>query len=229
MFFRLGLCGCFLLMIGCGDGPQLRLNTLLGKHIDLELSQNSAWPQVKRIGLIVHSDETGPGAAPAISSEFLETLSRRTEQFLIHHCQVGAVVPLPFPSLGQQGEIQQELIGHGQEYGLSHAVLVVFSSREHAGPVTLGEERMMTQLSGISIENQALAEVAVLRLEGSHVAMMLPGEARETLELLDAPIGEGGPSRAESLDILRAQAAQQALDRSLHDLGERCEGIPEKA
>ncbi len=218
-----------LLIVGCADGPQLRLHTLLGVQIDTELSRDSAWPNVERIGLMVHSDETGPGAAPAVSSEFLETLSRRTEQFLIQRCQVGSVTPLPVPRSGQQGYIQQELIGDAQEYGISHAVLVVFSSREHASPVTLGEERMMTQLSGISIENQALAEVAVLRLEGFRVEMTLIGEARETLELLDAPIGEGGPSRVESLDILRAQAAQQALDRTLHNLGERCEGIPEKA
>ena len=218
IFLRIGIWLFLLLVVGCGDGPQLRLNTLLGVQVDPELSQDSAWPNVERIGLMVHSDETGPGAAPAVSPEFLETLSRRTEQFLIQRCQVDSVVPLPFPSLGQQGKIQRELIGYAQEYGLSHTVLVVFSSREHASPVTLGEERMMTQLSGISIENQALAEVAVLRLEDFQAEMMLPGEARETLELLDAPIGEDRPSRVESLDIVRAQAAQQALDRSLHNL-----------
>ena len=59
---------------------------------------------------------------------------------------------------------QQELIARGREDGISHVLLVILSSREHSGPVTLGEERMMTQMSGTTFDNLALAEVALLDL-----------------------------------------------------------------
>ena len=86
----------------------------------------------------------------------------------------------------------------------------------------------MTQMSGTTFENMALAEVVLLDLADYAVTFALPGSATETLEILDAPIGDGQPSREQSLEILRAQAGQQALDRSLNFFGQWCEGIPEK-
>ena len=220
----------FLLLFvgGCVEGPQPRLDSLMGTQIYQNQQPNPLWPQIQRIGLMVHSDPTGPGAAPAISPAFLETLRRRTEEFLTKRCMISSVVPIAFPSSTQPAQLQQELIARGQEHGISHLLLVILSSREYAGPVTLGEDRMMTQMSGTTFENMALAEVALLDLADYAVTFDLPGSATETLEILDAPIGEGMPSRAESLDILRAQAGQQALDHSLNFLGKRCHGVREK-
>ncbi len=217
-----------LLLVGCGDGPHSRLNALLDAQIYRELQVHSTWPKIERIGLMVHSDATGPGAAQPISSEFLGILSRRTEQFLLQRCQVASVISLPFPSLAQRVEIQQALASRGEEHRLSHMLLVLLSSREQTGPVTLGQERMMTQMSGTMVENTALAEVIVLRLSDFQGLIVLPASSTETLEFLDAPLGEGGPSLEESFEILRAQAAQQALDRSLHVFGQWCKGIPEE-
>ena len=84
------------------------------------------------------------------------------------------------------------------------------------------------QISGTTFENMALAEVVLLDLADYAVTFDLAGAATETLEVLDVPIGEGRTSRAESLDILRAQAGQQALDRSLNILRKRCHGVREK-
>lgn len=211
---------CFLfslviLSVGCGQGPHPRLGALLG-NLGQEQQPYSVWPQLDRVGLIVHSDTTGPGVAPAISHQYLETLRRRTEEFLSGHCRVSSVLPINFPSSTQQTQIKQKLSSHEQELGISHVLLVVLSSREFSSPVTLGEERMMTQMSGTSVENVALSEVALLRLADYRVIWNLSGSATETLELLDAPIGKDRPTREQSLEILRAQAAQQALDRSLH-------------
>ena len=130
-----------------------------------------------------------------------------------------------FPSSTQQPQIRQELIANGLEKGFSHLLLVVLSSRELSGPVTLGEERMMTQMSGTVIENTALAEVALLRLADYVMTFVIASSATETLELLDAPIGKGQPTPEQSLEILRAQAGQQALDRSLSVLGQWCKDI----
>jgi len=212
-----------LFVVGCGDGPHPRLGSLMGTQISQHQQSDLVWPQVKRIGLVVHSETTGSGAAPPISGPFLETLGRRTEEFLIQRCLVSTVVPITFPSSPQHAQIREELIARGQAHGLSHLLLVVLSSRESSGPVTLGEERMMTQMSGTSVENMALAEVALLRLGDYAVTFNLPGAATETLEYLDAPIGEGQPTRQQSLEILRAQAGQQALDRALERIDLLCQ------
>ncbi len=217
-----------LFFVGCGEGPHPRLSTIFGAQASQQLQPDPGWPQLERVGLVVHSDTTGPGAAPSISQPFLETLGRRSEEFLVQRCVVSSVVPITFPSSTPHAQIRRELIARGKEHGLSHLLLVVLSSRESSGPVTLGEERMMTQMRGTAVENTALSEVALLRLADYVVIFDLPGLATETLELLDAPIGNDQPTRKESLDILRAQAAQQALDRSLHVLGQRCEGLPER-
>jgi hypothetical protein len=223
---RLLILPCVFLA-GCVEGPHPRMNALFGEQNQRQLP-DPVWPQLHRIGLVVHSDTTGPGAAPAISPAFLETLGRRTEKLLTQRCRISSVVPIALPFSPQPAQLQQELIARGQEHGVSHFLLVILSSREYSGPVTLGEERMMTQMSGTTIENLALAEVALLDLADNAVTFAVPGSATETLEILDAPIGDGHPSREQSLEILRAQAGQQALDRSLNLLGQWCEGIPEK-
>jgi len=70
--------------------------------------------------------------------------------------------------------------------------------------------------------------VALVLLADYGVTVVLPGWATETLELLDVPIGQDQPTREQSLEILRAQAGQQALDQALHLMGKWCEPIPEK-
>ncbi len=223
MLVRICVLMFLLLFVGCAGGPHLRLNALVGYQAYQELPPGSSWPQVKQVGLLVHSDTTGPGAAPAIVQNFLETLGRRTQNVLTTRCGVSAVVPIAFQPVSQKDSIQQTLQAKGKDNHLSHVVLVVLSSREHAAPATLGEERMMTQMSGTVIENTALAEVAALRLADFRVLFAIPASATETLELLDAPLGTQPLSREESLSILRAQAAQQALDKSLNVFGEWCE------
>ena len=223
---------CFLLMlsflVGCGTGPPSRLSVLLGTEVSQHPQSDPVWRAGERVGLAVHSDSTGLEAAPQISPSFLETLSRRAEKFLTQRCGVSSVALMAFPSFTQPAQIRQELISRGPEHGISHMLFVVFSSQEHSGPVTLGEERMMTQIKGVGIENTALAEVALLRLSDYVLTFRVVGSATETLEILDAPIGNEQPAGEQSLEILRAQAAQQALDRSLNDFGQWCEDNPKK-
>ncbi len=207
-------------MLGCGTGPHSRVMDLVGAQA-FERQQagleTMAWPplQLKKIGLMVHSDSTGPSAAPAISSAHLATLTNRTEVFMAEQCSLSDFVPMTFPAATNREQIQQELISQGQRHEVSHLVLVVLSSREHSGPVALGEERMMTQMHGIAIENTALAEVVLVRLSDFTVMSYISGLATEVLEQLDAPIGDVPSSKVESLEILRAQAGQQALDHAL--------------
>lgn len=224
---RLWILPCVVL-VGCVAGPHPRLTALFGEQASQRQQPGPVWPQLQRIGLVVHSDTTGSDAAPAISPAFLEALSRRPETLLTQRCRVSSVVPITLPSSPQPAPLQQELIVRGQEQEISYLLLIILSSREYSGPVTVGEERMMTQMSGTTIENLALVEVGLLDLAEYAVTFAVPGSATETLESLDAPIGDDELSREQSLEILRAQAGQQALDQSFNLLGQWCEGIPEK-
>ena len=138
MFGMIRIFPFFLMfMLGCGTGPSSRVMDLVGEQA-FERQQagrgTMAWSplKLKKIGLVVHSDSTGPDAAPAISSTHLATLTNRTEVFMAEQCSLSDFVPMTFPSATNREQIQQELISQGQSHGVSHIVIVVLSSREHS-------------------------------------------------------------------------------------------------
>ena len=215
-------------LAGCGAGPTPRLMNLVGEDafayrgLPPELSpENDEWMQVSNIGLVVHSDATGTNAAPPILSGYLETLGRRTEEFLKQRCSFGEI--LPVPPLSGPANFSHELKIQGQRLQVPYEMVVLFSSRERAGPQKIGEATMMTQMSGTVIENSALAEVGILRVSDFKMVFRAEGLATESLEQLDVPIGANRPSAPDARDILRARAGQQALDRALEHVGSACQ------
>jgi hypothetical protein len=215
------------ILAGCGVGPTPRLMNLVGEDafayrgLPPELSpENDEWMQVSNIGLVVHSDATGTNAAPPIVFRYLETLARRTEEFLRHRCSFQEI--LPVPPLDKPLNFSQELKVQGQRLQVPYEMVVLFSSREKAGPEKIGEATMMTQMSGTVIENSALAEVGILRVSDFTMVFWTQGRATENLEQLDVPIGTNRPSATDARDILRARAGQHALDRALEHVGSAC-------
>ncbi|WP_342348399.1 hypothetical protein [uncultured Nitrospira sp.] len=101
--------------------------------------------------------------------------------------------------------------------------MVVFSSREQAGPEKIGQATMMTLMSGTVIEKSAMAEgtIPILKLSDFTVGFWTSGIGTKTLEQLNVPIVSNRPLDAR--DILRAQAGQHALDRALERLGSACQ------
>jgi hypothetical protein len=187
---------------------------------------NDEWRTQSTIGLVVHSDATGQNAGPAILSEYLETLTRRTEEFLRQRCAFQKIVTVPLFS--EAVNFSQALKVQGQRLQLPYAIVVVFSSREKTGPETIGEATMMTQMGGTVIENSALVEVGIIRLSDFTGVFEASGIGTETLEQLDAPIGSNRPSPTVARDIVRARAGQQALDVALDRVGSACQRGTEK-
>jgi len=213
-------------LAGCGAGPPPRMVDLVGEDAlaHRELSpEPDRWMQVSSIGLVVHSDATAQNAAPAIMAEYLETLSRRTEKFLSQRCSFQDIVT--GPPLSQPVNFSQELKVQGQRLQVPYIIVVVFSSREQAGPETIGEATMMTQMGGTVIENSAMAEVGVLRVSDFKMVFLATELGTESLEQLDAPLGTNRPSAREARDVLRARAGQQALDRALERIGSACQRV----
>ena len=213
-----------LVLAGCGADPTPRLVDLVGPEAvepKGPLPQPEEWTRASKIGLMVYSDATAQGAAPALSPEYLETLTRRTENFLKQRCAFQEVLNVPQPS--QPGTFSQVLKIQGQHLQVPYHVVVVLSSREQASPEKIGEATMMTQMSGTVVENSAMAEVGVLRGSDLTIVLLAQGKGTEYLEQLDVPIGRNQPSAEEAREIMRAQAAQQALDRALESVATVCQ------
>lgn len=217
-------CLLTFILVGCGAGPTPRMIDLVGEdafaHTERP-SENDEWRQQSTIGLVVHSDATGHNAAPAIMPEYLETLTRRTEEFLSQRCAFHEIVT--GSPLSTAVNFSHALKVHGQRLQVPYVIVVVFSSRENTGPQTIGEATMMTQMGGTLIENSAMAEVGIVRLSDFTVVFWTSGIGAETLEQLDVPIGSNRPSPAVARDIVRARAGQHALDVALDQLGLACQ------
>ncbi|MCH7614551.1 MAG: hypothetical protein IH978_02260, partial [Nitrospinae bacterium] len=98
---------------------------------------------------------------------------------------------------------------------LDFMLLAVLSSTEEESHIEIGEETMMTRMSGVSIDNEALAELALINADSGKIALHAAGNGASSMEQLTAPIGEDYPRKEDARDILRANAAQQALDQAL--------------
>ena len=210
-------------LAGCGAGPPPRMLDLVGEDAFSEPSGNDEWWQVSHIGLVVHSDVTAQNAAPAITAEYLETLSHRTEEFLKQRCSFHEI--LTFSPLSQPVNFSQELKVQSQWFQAPYIIVVVFSSREQAGPAKFGEATMMTQMGGTIIENSAMAEAGVLRVSDFKMVFWTLGRWHESLEQLSVPIGKNRLSAIEARDLLRARAGQEALDRALEHVGAACQPV----
>ncbi|MDR4493717.1 MAG: hypothetical protein AB7P17_08980 [Nitrospirales bacterium] len=209
---------------GCGSGPAPRMMSLVGQEAFDNRSptfQDREWTRLSRIGLVVHSDDTGSGAAPAITESYLETLTRRTEEFLKQQCAFQDI--LTVSTFSHPVDFSSALESQFQNFPVSHQILVVFSGWERVGPEKIGEATVMTQMSGTVIEHYALAEIGVLRRSDRKMVYWVSGQGTESLEQLDAPIGKNQPSPSEARDILRARSGQQALDRALEQFAEACQ------
>ena len=209
------------ILVGYGAGSTPRMNDLVGKDAFPSrgpLPEDHEWKSASTIGLMVHSDATAPNAAPAIMSGYLETLTRRTEEFLRQRCAFQEIVTVS--PVSRSVNLSQALKVQGSQ--VPYEIVVVFSSREKTSPEKIGEATMMTQMGGTVIENSAMAEVAILRSSDFTVVFLASGIGTETLEQLDAPIGSNQPSPNDAREILRARSGQYALDRALEHVGLAC-------
>ena len=217
-------CVLSYILTGCGGDPTPRLLALVGKEAvpsrDLP-SGNVEGIRASKIGLMVHSDASAPNAAPAIIPDYLQTLARRTEKFLKQRCSFQEILTVhPSSTLDN---FWKDLQVQSQRLQVPYVMVVVFSSREKAGPEKIGEATMMTQMSGTVVENSAMAEVGIFRASDFNMVFLASAEATESLEQLDVPIGRNRPVTTDARDILRARAGQHALDRALEHVASACQ------
>ena len=81
---------------------------------------------------------------------------------------------------------------------------------------------MMTQIPGTITDNNASVELALIDVGKGRIVYQAHGTATESMDRLNVPIGDDELTLEEALDILRANAGQQALDKALLTLTEGC-------
>ena len=224
LWLGVGLVILVLGFSGCVTTPSLRMPAVLGLPLDKKVThvrELRQWPKHQRFGLVTLSDTTGPKAAPAISSTMLSRLSQRIHVNLEKRCAGPEINDIPITDL-QMNYGLSSLLEVAKGHDVESLIIALFSSTETTQANTFGEERMMTQMPGTTTHNWALVELGLLDVEQGIVVIQANGEATESLDRLMVPIGTDQPTREEALDILRANAGQQALDVALQDFMQGC-------
>ncbi len=209
---------------GCVSPVSPRMPAILGlseETMGVNSNPSGHWANHRTFGVVTLSDSTGPEAAPAMSSPLLLTLTRRIEATLERQCGVTDLKRLSVPRLSEKSGLAT-LRHVAQKQNVEAVIIVIFSSTESIEPATFGEARMMTQMPGTTTYNTALVELALIDIAEERIAFRVEKTAVERLDRLNVPIGHNQGTREEALDILRAQAGQQALDRGLQDLTRGC-------
>ncbi len=205
------------LLAGCQTQAP-RLPAYLGQVEGLHDVQNPP-PQslpsaINQVGVLILTDSSFPNSALPLSPDMLAILENRLVKKMDEFFGL-QVIPIrpeqPLQPTGNVGPFTHLTKIHKLDFML----LVVLSSTEEESHIEIGEATMMTRMSGVSIDNEALAELAVLDADSGKIALHATGHGASSMEQLAAPIGEDYPRKEDARDILRANAAQQALDQAL--------------
>lgn len=208
---------CILFLVGC-QTQEPRLPAYIGQVEGLSLKEGphpeSLPSAIHQVGVLVISDSFFPNAAPSLSSGMKDILENRLVKKMNESFGL-KVLPVriehPVQPTGN-GRLFTQLM---KTHHLDFLLLALFSSREVEGHTEIGAESMMNRMSGIEITNVALVELALLQGDSGNIALQAEGTGSSSMEQLAAPIGEDYPRKKDARDILRANAAEKALDQAL--------------
>ena len=208
---------CTFLIAGCQtQAPRLPayLGQVEGLHGAQDPHPRSLPSAINHVGVLVMTDSSFPNSALPLSPDMLAILENRLVKKMDEFFGL-QVIPIrpeqPLQPTGNVGPFTHLAKAHKLDFML----LAVLSSTEEESHIEIGEETMMTRMSGVSIDNEALAELALLHAGSGKIALHATGHGASSMEQLAVPIGEDYPRKEDARDILRANAAQNALDQAL--------------
>jgi len=208
---------CMFLIAGCQmQAPRLTsyVGEVDGLHAAQEPHPQSLPSAINQVGVLIMTDSSFPNSALPLSPDMLAILENRLVNKMDEY----------FALQVQPIRLEQPLTPTGAMTPFTHLtkihkldfmLLAVLSSTEEESHIEIGEETMMTRMSGVSIDNEALAELALINADSGKIALHAAGNGTSSMEQLAAPIGEDYPRKEDARDILRGNAAQQALDQAL--------------
>lgn len=211
---------CLFFIVGC-QAQTSRLPTYIGS-IDGLKEADGYRPQslptgISQVGVLVIADSAFPSSALPLSPDMMEILENRLIQKMDKYFSLTVKPIRSDPPLQPTGDVTS--VTHlAKSHNLDFMLLAVLSSTEVESHIEIGEETMMTRMSGVEINNEGKAELALLHVESGHMALYAEGEGASSMEQLEAPIGGDYPRKDDAKDILRANAAEKALDQALLSL-----------
>jgi len=212
---------CVSLVAGCQQSQVQRLPAYLGSVPAINTSEpqipESLPSALNTVGVLLVTDASFPNAAPTLSPEMVTILENRVVQKMDEFFGIPSVPVRPEEPLTPMADIGP-FIQLAKAHGHDFMLVAVVSSMEGESHIELGAEGMMTRMPGVSIDNHALAELALLHADSGKVALHATGTGSSNMEQLVAPIGENYPRKEDARDILRGNAAQEALDHALFAL-----------
>jgi hypothetical protein len=208
---------CTFLIAGCQTQAP-RLSTYVGEVEGLHASQNphpqSLPSAINRVGVLIMTDSSFPNSALPLSPDMLAILENRLVKKMDEFFGLEVIPIRPEQQLQPTGDMSP-FTHLTKIHKLDFMLLAVLSSTEEESHIEIGEETMMTRMSGVSIDNEALAELALINADSGKIALHAAGNGASSMEQLAVPIGEDYSRKEDARDILRANAAQQALDQAL--------------
>ncbi len=206
---------------GCSTETPGRIRSYLGPATDAagvstsSVSKPVPLPQGGlKAGLLVVTDTSTPDSAPPLSESMSALMVDLVRESLEQDLPIHVIKVLPPPQIPSL-ERPTNVLELGRRHEVDHLILAIHTSRDLEMPTYLGQGRMMTQLTGVTVVNDAMVEMALLDVKNERVVVQAQGEGSETMEELDTPIGTNQPSKEEARDILRINAAKNALDRTM--------------
>ena len=204
---------------GCQSLPE-RMPAYLGSVSQAGASKASPEDlptESSQVGLLVITDATTSGSAPPLTEKMLTILENRLVE-KVHSQFPFSIRPVSLDKkLNPVGDIRP-LLGLAQTNNIDFLMVAIFSSTEVESNSEIGEARMMTRMTAEELENDALAELALLDGSSGHLVIRANGVGGESMNILAAPLGEDYPSGEEARNILRGNAAQKALDNAILEL-----------
>ncbi len=211
----------FSMVHGCSTETPGRIRSYLGPAIDAAGASTSSvskpvpLPQGGlKAGLLVVTDTSTLDSAPPLSESMSALMVDLVRESLEHELPIHVVKVLPTPEILAK-EHPINVLELGRRHEVDHVVLAIHTSRDFETPSYFGQGRMMTQLTGVTVVNDAMVEMALLDVKNERVLIQAHGQGSEAMEELDTPIGTNQPSKEEARDILRINAAKNALDRTM--------------
>lgn len=217
----LSVCGSTLLIVGCQSQAPPRLPLYIGQVEGLHAAQGhrpqSLPSSINTVGVILITDSSFPNAAPSLSPEMVEILENRLVKKMDEYFALEVKAIRSDQPLQPTGDVTS-VTDFAKSHNLDFMLLAILSSTEIESHIEIGEETMMTRMSGVEIENAGKAELALLHVDSGRLALHAAGEGSSSMEQLEVPIGADYPRKEDAKDILRANAAEKALDQALLSL-----------
>lgn len=230
----------FIVLTGCSQKPPQRMESYLGVAGPAERSAVSI--QIEKAkgpfdaGLLLVNETAAEGSAPALSDQAKAFLTDQVRLRIAKiPIRIAKVLTLADPS---QRQSPQTLARLAREQGLSHLLLVLFSSAESEVPMMLpfgGDPEQgggRPKALGFEAVNYALAELALVDVADGQVIARSDGRAWTRLNRLNVPVKSNAypvihrslrvapiyPPEDQAKDILRSIAGDEALEQAVYKL-----------